>query len=127
MILATIAAALMAQASPAVTPPSAEIDTQDQTVKLSLEARAKLRCSAAFALVAHGQSQGSAAAQKWPDLSERGREFFVRSLAALMDQTGLDRDGIGELVSVQAQQLRDAGEVDEVMPACLVMLDNSGL
>lgn len=115
MIHALIAAAaLAAQAVPAAP-------------ALSQDDRALLRCAAAFAMVAEGQANGNAAAKKWPPVEARGREFFVRALAQLMDATGLDRGGISQLVSAEAQGLWDRGEVDKVMPACLVMLDASGV
>lgn len=100
---------------------------QAAPAELSQESRALLRCSAAFAMVSHGQSVGNEAALQWPRLDTRGREFFVRSLARLMDETGLDRDGISALVSAEAQRLWDNGEVDQVMPACLLMLEGSGV
>lgn len=109
-----LAAALALQAAPAAP-------------DLSQEQRALLRCAAAFAIVADGQARGNAAARQWPPLETRGREFFVRALAQLMDQTGLDREGINRLASGAAQGLRDRGEVDQVMPSCLLMLEASGL
>jgi hypothetical protein len=115
MLTPLLAAALALQAAPAAPP------------ALSQENRALLRCSAAFAMVAEGQAKGNAAAKKWPPLETRGREFFVRALAQLMDATGLDRGGISQLVSAEAQGLWDKGEVDKVMPACLVMLESSGV
>jgi hypothetical protein len=115
MLTPLLAAALALQAAPAAPP------------NLSQEDRALLRCSAAFALVAEGQAKGNAAAKKWPPVEVRGREFFVRALARLMDATGLDRDGISQLVGAEAQAIWDNGEVEKVMPACLVMLDASGV
>ncbi len=97
------------------------------TSALTQENRALVRCAAAFALVAEGQAKGNAMAKKWPPVEARGREFFVRALAQLMDATGLDRGGISQLVSAEAQGLWDRGEVDKVMPSCLVMLDASGV
>lgn len=94
---------------------------------LSQENRALVRCAAAFALVAEGQAKGNAAAKNWPPIEARGREFFVRALAQLMDATGLDRGGISQLVGAEAQALWDRGEVDKVMPSCLVMLEASGV
>lgn len=94
--------------------------------RLSAEQRALLRCAAAIAILAEGQANGNLAAQKWPPVEVRGREFFVRALAQLMDQTGLDRAGISRLISAEAQGLWDRGETEQVMPACLVMLDRSG-
>jgi hypothetical protein len=115
MLTPLLAAALALQAAPAAPP------------NLSQEDRALLRCSAAFALVAEGQAKGNAAAKKWPPVEVRGREFFVRALARLMDATGLDRGGISQLVGTEAQAIWDNGEVEKVMPACLVMLDASGV
>lgn len=115
MIHALIAAAaLAAQAAPAAP-------------TLSQENRALVRCAAAFALVAEGQAKGNAAAKKWPPVEVRGREFFVRALAQLMDATGLDRGGISQLVGAEAQGLWDRGDTDKVMPSCLVMLEASGV
>ncbi len=98
-----------------------------ESVQLSQENRAAIRCSAAFAMVAHGQSIGNEAAQKWPDLGTRGREFFVVALAQLMDDTGLERAGVTRLMTQEAQRLWDSGELDEVMPACLLMLEALGV
>jgi len=120
MIVRSLVAVLLAAQSPAP-------EASPQTVELTQENRAAVRCSAAFAMVAHDQSTGSESAQKWPDLGTRGREFFVVALAQLMDQTGLDRNGVSRLVAAEAQRLRDAGEVDRVMPACLLMLEASGV
>ncbi len=97
------------------------------SVQLSLENQALLRCSAAFALVSYGQANGNEAALSWPLLDPRGQEFFVRSLAKLMDDTGLTRDQVSALASREAQRLLDEDQVDAVMPACLGMLENSGV
>jgi hypothetical protein len=115
MLTQILAAALALLAAP-VAPPN-----------LSEEDRALLRCAAAFALVAEGQAMGNDAAKKWPPVEVRGKEFFVRALAQLMDATGLDRGGISQLVSAEARDMLDNDDVDKVMPACLVMLDASGV
>ena len=115
MIANLLGAALLAASAPAA------------ASDLSQESKALLRCSAAFAMVSHGQTNGNEEALKWPLLEGRGREFFVRQLARLMDETGLDRDGISQLASAEAQRLRDNREVNKVMPACLVMLEASGV
>jgi hypothetical protein len=121
MLTPLIAALLAAQSAQAPAQPPAELPP------LSQESRALLRCSAAFALVSQRQSIGEEAARKWPPLETRGREFFVRSLAQLMDETGLDREGIAWLAGFEAKALRDSGETDKVMPSCLVMLEASGV
>ena len=124
MILHAILAALIAAQSPGT---SVAVDSTPLPPSLSQQNRAVIRCSAAFAMVAHGQNAGNQAAQQWPDVGRRGREFFVVSLAQLMDETGLDRAGVARLVQAEAQRLWDSDEVDAVMPACLLMLQSAGL
>jgi hypothetical protein len=94
---------------------------------LSQENRALLRCAAAFALVARGQTAGDAAARDWPDLTTRGREFFVRAMAQLMDETGRDRTAIAALAQTEAQALTANGDVAKIMPSCLLMLEAARL
>lgn len=94
---------------------------------LPQESRALLRCAAAFALVARGQADGDAAAKAWPDLTTRGREFFVRAMAQLMDETGRDRAGITALAQAEAQALTANDDVTKIMPSCLLMLEAARL
>ena len=94
---------------------------------LSMEQTTSLRCAAAFALIADGQTRGDEAALAYPPLGERGREFFVRATARLMDETGLDRAGIAALLRKEAQDIWDKGELDQMMPACLILLEASGV
>lgn len=112
-------ALLAAQASAQPTP--------HQTPALSLQAQASLRCSAAFALVSYGQAAGDPAALAWPAIDPGGREYFVRTMAKIMDETGIDRDQAAALAEREAKRLLDAKEVDAVMPACLQLLESSGL
>lgn len=114
MFTSILAAALALQ--PAAIPP--ELSQQD---------RALLRCAAAFAVVSNRQANGDPGAQKWPVLGTRGREFFVRAMAQLMDTGGFDREVIAGLVSNEAKEMVAKGEVDQVMPTCLSMLEASGL
>lgn len=99
---------------------------------LSLEQQSGVRCAAAFALVAQAQAQaqstGDAGALEYPALGERGREFFVRTAARLIDETGLDRDGVARLLSAEAGRLaQEEGALDRAMPPCLMLLEASGL
>lgn len=95
---------------------------------LSLEQQSGLRCAAAFALVAQAQAAGDAEALTYPALGQRGREFFVRTAAQLIDETGLDRDGVARLLAAEAAQLAQDGDVlDRAMPPCLMLLEASGL
>ncbi len=97
---------------------------------LSLESRTALRCSAAFALVADGQARSDKDALTYPALGQRGREFFVRASARVMDDTGMDRDAVAAALMTEAQRLWAAGgftgEIDQIMPSCLLLLDTSG-
>lgn len=102
-----------------IAPPVA---AQDAVPQLTLEQRMLLRCSAAFALVAEGQANGNAAAQQYPAMAERGREFFVRASARVMEEAGLDRNQISAALSAEAQDIWDNGTLDEVMSPCLALL-----
>lgn len=97
-------------------------NAQVPTPQLTLDQRMLLRCSAAFAMVAHGQQTGSAEALRYPDVSQRGREFFVRASAQVMEETGFGREQIAAALSAEAQDLRDNDTLGDVMPVCLGML-----
>ncbi|MXP31298.1 hypothetical protein GRI94_19690 [Erythrobacter jejuensis] len=103
--------------APAPTPASA----------LSLEQQTALRCSAAFSIVAARQRAGDAKAGAYPPLATRGREFFVRSSAQLIDQTGLSREAIAQKLRAEAILLNQADRLDSAMPGCLLLLETSGL
>lgn len=95
--------------------------------ELSLQQRTSLRCAAAFALVAEGQANGNEAAKAYPAMGQRGKEFFVRASAQVMEETGLSRAQIGALLSQEAQSLWDNDTLTDVMPGCLLLLDASGV
>jgi hypothetical protein len=94
---------------------------------LSLEHRMLLRCSAAFALIAQGQEAGAEAARQYPPLGTRGKEFFVRSAAEVMDAARLDRAAINAALQREARDLAASRTLEQIMPVCLEALDNSGL
>lgn len=124
MLNAILAAALTLQS---VAPMATPAPAAPEPAPLSQENRALLRCAAGFALVAQGQAAGDPQAKAWPDLSVRGREFFVRAMAQLMDATGRDRAGIAALANAEAQALTADGEAYKVMPSCLLMLEATRL
>ena len=93
-----------------------------QPAPLSLEHRMTLRCSAAFALVAHGQERGDARALAYPRLGGEAREFFVRAAAQVMDEAGLDEEGIRAALAAEAQDLVDHDSLAPVMEVCLPQL-----
>jgi len=119
MLLAPLALSFMQVASAAPAAPLPD---------LTLEQSGALRCSVAFGLVHKAQRAGEDGAAGYPVMAERGQEFFVRTTARLMDDLGADRETIMALVKRESADLLDTPErIDEVMPACLMMLDASGL
>lgn len=91
--------------------------------RLTLEQRMLVRCSAAFALVANRQQAGEEWALAYPaGLDERGREFFVRAVARVADETGAQPQDLVPLLRAQAEQLLDPELLQGVMPACLSLL-----
>ena len=54
-------------------------------------------------------------------------EYFVQVMARLMDQTGASREDIQTLVQAEAATLQHPTARDAIMPACLELLNQSGL
>lgn len=92
---------------------------------LSLQQASALKCSAAFALGAAAQARGQG--KQWPALAARGREYFVRASAQIMDETGWSRDLVALKLADQAKALGTPGALAAAMPPCLLLLDASGL
>lgn len=114
--LALIAAQAAAPAPPAALP------------ALTLEQSSALKCGVGFAMAERIKSGDGQVSAPSPRLRARGREFFVRSAARIMDETGANRDAIAALVSAQSAELRAKPEqIDAIMPACLLLLDASGI
>jgi hypothetical protein len=99
--------------------------------ELSLEQQTALRCSAAFAYVAAAQARDDPAMEGYPPVGARGKEFFVRSTAGLMDTTGATRPQVQELfrrsyadlAAALAKAPNRAVALGDVMRPCLVLLD----
>jgi len=117
-LLYSLAAIAMQAAAPQAAPPA--------PTTLTMQQQTALRCSIAIAMGAERQRAGEGEAD-WPDLTERGREFFVRSLAQLMDDTGMSREALMQAAAGEAADLQDGDNLQQVMPACLLMLNASGL
>jgi hypothetical protein len=100
---------------------------QRSASKLNLEDRTALRCAAAFAIVADGQARGDEDALSYPAMGERGREFFVRTSARVIDNTGMDRAAVAAMLQKEALALRSNGETSQILPACLLLLGASGI
>ena len=108
---------------------------QPQPAPLSLEQAMLLRCSAAFAIVAGEQRRGVASALVYPPLAERGREFFARAGARLMDERQMSREQLEAAIRAEVAALQEsstqsedpARHLDGVMRPCLAALESSGL
>ena len=114
-IALAFAAAPLAAQQPA---PATPLTSDQQTL---------LHCSAVFAVVSGRQHAGDKAALAFPDLTARGREYFVRALVELMDEVHLDRDTIARMVQAEAARLQDSPAPLGGMPACLASLEASKL
>lgn len=95
---------------------------------LSLEQETAVRCGAAFAIVSNEQARGGALAVRWPVLGTRGREFFVRTGARLMDETGATRPQVQALFARAASSLRAdpaalPARLESLRTPCLGLLD----
>ena len=103
--------------------------------ELSFEQATLLRCSAAFAIIASEQGRGNEAALAYPALQDRGKEYFVRTGAQLMDELQLSREEVRALLAAEVGKLQaesgqaqdPAAAVDAVMQPCLLSLEASGL
>ena len=95
--------------------------------QLSLEQKTLVRCSAAFALAANLQESGDRSLGEVPELRARGQEYFVRAMASLMDQKGLDREAVSALLMAEVAELAEGDTLAKAMPPCLVSLETSGL
>lgn len=115
LVLAAAPSSLLAQAAPALP-------------TLSLEQETAVRCGAAFAIVSSEQARGSALAVRWPALGTRGREFFVRTGARLMDETGATRPQVQAHFARSATALRAdpaalPARLESLRTPCLGLLD----
>lgn len=86
-----------------------------------------LRCGVVFALANRMQTDKKPAAAAWPPLAVRGREYFVRMAAKIIEETGAPRDVIQTLASAQAVAFKDDAAVAAAVPGCLPLLDASGV
>jgi urease accessory protein UreF len=90
-----------------------------------------MRCSAAFGIVASEQARGIDSAKAYPELGQRGREFFVQAGARLMDEEQLTREQMQarfkqEVDKLQTESIASpdpAGTMRAIMTPCLALLD----
>lgn len=99
----------------------------DVAKPLTLPQQTGLRCAAAFALVERDRANGASLHPAYPDLKTRGKEFFVRTAAQVMDETGSSREQVQQMIQSEAKDLSQPGRLADVMSGCLLLLDASGL
>lgn len=109
-LLAAVTLAAAPAAEPSLTPPQA----------------AALRCGVVFALGAKLQADNSLFAAGWPPLGTRGKEYFVRVTAKLMDDTKASRDTLSAMAMRHVPALSDPRALAAAVTGCLPLLDASG-
>lgn len=115
---AFVAAFLALAPLAATAQPAPQLNSDQQTL---------LRCSAAFALAANMQEHGDKSLGEIPEIRARGQEYFVRAMAQLMDQQGLGRETVRDLLRAEVAALAEGGALAQAMPGCLASLEASGL
>ncbi|WP_295636400.1 hypothetical protein [Novosphingobium sp.] len=131
LALATAGQVTIAQAAPPAAPPASPVGPAPDFSRLTEDHKAALRCAAAFAVVATEQQRGEKEALAYPPLALRGKEYFVRVAAQVMEQVGLSRDVVrGLLVQDVAEMQQQAGAISDpaaevrlVMRPCLDRLE----
>ena len=99
--------------------------------RLSAEQHLALRCAATFAVAASDQARGIAGSSQWPVPGPRGREYFVRTMARLMDETGMTREqvrdaALADVAALRADTLKQANPakaLGERIAACIPLRD----
>lgn len=132
MLSVLLAALLAAQDAPPSPPPAVPEANATVTLEaLPLEHAAAARCAVAFATVSRWQKAGDARGSDYPDIEAAGgREFFVRVMAKVMEDTGLGREDIIALSARAADENEGEGGAERVramMPACNLMKTAAGL
>jgi hypothetical protein len=132
MLAPLLVAALALQAAPETSPPALPPGNATVTLDtLPIEHAAAARCAIVFATVSRWQKQGDPRGKAYPDIEATGgREFFVRVMAKLMDQTGLGREDIIALSTRAADDNEGEGGttiIAAMMPACILMKTAAGL
>ncbi len=117
LIALSVPAAAQQQPRPSQSAPQVEVP------QLSLEHRMVLRCGAAFAMVAFGQENGNADALAYPPMEQRGADFFAVEVDRVMREAELTDEQIVAALSAEADEIFRQGQLDEIMPACLSLLE----
>lgn len=99
--------------------------------ELSIEEATAPRCAVAFAIVGNWQKNNDPRGGQYPDMKATGgQEFFVRSVAGLMESRGLSREAVSAIMAREARSFSGpdgANRIEQMMPACLLVKQASGL
>ncbi len=131
LFMTAIIAPFALQAAPATNPQSSAPVAFASLDELPIQESTAPRCGVAFALVSQWQKDGDPRGTEYPNMeTEGGREFFVRSVANLMEGRELSRKAVSDLLAREFAILdsNDGAErVEAMMPACLLMKQSAGL
>ena len=96
---------------------------------LTMEQQTSFRCGVAFGLLAGAQKAGLEEAMAYPAIEPRGQEFFVRVTARIMEDERFTREVLKGLVDAELDHFGfdSFATVEAVLPACLTLLDASGI
>lgn len=124
-LIAAFAAPLALQAATA-----APADKPETLSDLPVTQATAPRCGIAFASVEGWQASDDPRGMQWPDIASSGaKEFFVVAMARLIDAHGLTRDDVTRLVQAEiaAHDADGGAAIEAMMPACLALLETSGI
>jgi uncharacterized protein (DUF2267 family) len=131
MLIPLFAAALALQDSPAISAPEPPAEAAVTLDALPIEQAAAARCAITFATIGRWQRTSDNRGADYPPMaSTGGREFFVRVMAKLTDETGLTRENLTALVVTEVDRNETpegTARVAQMMPACELMKLSAGL
>lgn len=91
---------------------------------------AAARCGVAFAMIEGLQKAGAPGIEEWPSIeSINGKEYFVQTVAKMIEERGWSREKVMSLVQKEADILKAdlPDRLNELRTACLAMKESSGL
>ena len=105
--------------------PAPPVRAMPQMPPLDLTQQTTLRCVGAIAFQAQDSEDGGSG--RYGVEAGRGREFFVRASARLMEEASLTREQFQTALVHHAAAMSDRSARAETIPACLLLLEASGL
>ncbi|MXO65172.1 hypothetical protein [Altericroceibacterium endophyticum] len=109
----------------AASPVAAQTAESNPVPQLTMEHHTLLRCSVVFAMIAGGQENGVEEALAYPPMEERGKEYFVRALAQVMQDTGMSRQQIFDAIKMETKAIAQSDNRDTIIDVCLQSLNQA--